>query len=78
MLLVFGKRLLFSPTFHFEIGDDVRLGRCRRIITPKLAHLIYPGLVMPELPMAHSVWRTPGKLIKPAMDFFKRFTQELE
>jgi hypothetical protein len=78
MLLVFWKRSVFGPTFHLEISNDVRLGRCRRVITPKFAHLIYPGLVMPEPPMAHPVRRTPGKFIKPAMDFFKRFTEELE
>jgi hypothetical protein len=34
--------------------------------------------MMPELPMAHTMRRTPGKLVKPAVDFFKRLTQKLD
>src|SRR5260370_29236724 len=39
ILFVFGKRLIVSPAFHFQIGDDVLPGCCRCLVSPSPANL---------------------------------------
>ena len=76
MLFIAGKRLVFCPAFLFQISNDVQPRRCRSLVAPKFARLLYAGKVMAEFAMAHSVWRLACKFIQPAMHFGKRLAQQ--
>ena len=75
MLLVPWKRLVFGPPFLFQIGNDVQSRRGSRLVTPKFAHLLDAGKMMPQFAVAHPVGRLARKLIQPVMHLFKRMTQ---
>jgi hypothetical protein len=75
MLLVAWERLVFCPTFLFQIGDDVKPRGLGSLVAPKFAHLLNASDVMAQLAVAHPVRRLARKLIQPAMHLFKRLAQ---
>ena len=75
MLLVPWKRLIFGPTFLFQVSNDVQPGRLGSLVTPKFARLLNACKVMAQLAVAHPVGRLARKLIQPAMHLFKRLSQ---
>ena len=68
MVFILRKWMLgFSPTFQFQVGDDVLAGSFGSLVAPESAHLLNARQVMPFLAMTHSVRRFAGKFIQPEM-----------
>jgi hypothetical protein len=53
MLLVPWKRLILSPSFLFQISNDVQRRSRSRLVAPKFAHLLNASKVMAQFAVAH-------------------------
>jgi hypothetical protein len=75
-LFVPGKRLVFGPTFHLQVRNNVLPSCCRRRFSPPPVNFVDSCLVVPQSPMFHSERRSPGKFVQPAVNLAKGFAEE--
>jgi hypothetical protein len=74
--LVLGERVLLGPTLLLKVGHDVAPGDGFGLEAEKGHGLAYPGLVVPQAPVSHSVGFPALEFVQPAVYFLIRPSEQ--
>jgi hypothetical protein len=75
IFFAFWERVIFSPTFLFEIGDNMLSCNLARFWSEKPYDFLNTGFMVPNSPVAHSVRGGALEFIQPEMNIFKSLAE---